>query len=93
MSTQQAYHLLEYSSTHYISFHTKMSEVPQESLRRHRQTLLPPKKDQSQKGLQSQQPNARKKPHYGALLSPGSGDLPSVQQKDKEKVCSFSLSI
>lgn len=62
-------------------------ETPQQSLRRHRQTLLPP-----QKGQPPQVPvPGSKKPDYGALLGPNSAELPSVKQRDKEKVCTFDL--
>lgn len=58
-----------------------MSDTPQQSLRRHRQTLLPP-----QNGLQ-QLATKSKNSNYDVLLGPNSSELPSVQQKDKEKVC------
>lgn len=56
-----------------------MNEVPQESLRRHRQTLQP-----GQKPRQPKQPSSNRA--YGSFLTPGSAELPSVQQKDKDKV-------
>lgn len=61
-----------------------MSRYPQESLRRHRQTLL--------SVPEQQQSNVRSKPSYGSLLTPESAELPSVQQKDKEKVSCFEVS-
>lgn len=52
-----------------------MAEAPQESLRKHRQTLLP------QNGAQ-----LSSKKSYGNLLTPDTTDILSVAQKDKDKV-------
>lgn len=61
----------------YSDISTGMDELqaPQ-SLRKHRQTLMPP---------DSNGGNGQKK-DYGQLAVPGQGELPSVTQKDKEKV-------
>ncbi len=52
-----------------------MAEAP-ESLRKHRQTLLP----------QTSTATLNNKKSYGNLLAPDSTDLLSVAQKDKDKV-------
>lgn len=54
----------------------KMAEAPQESLRKHRQTLAPQNGGHTLKQQKS----------YGNLLTPEGSDLLSVAQRDKDKV-------
>lgn len=70
---------MQYTASSPIFF-TKMDEVPQESLRKHRQQLTP------QIGTNGVEQFSSKK-SYGALPAPDN-ELPSVAQKDKDKACS-----
>lgn len=61
-----------------------MSAQQPQSLRKHRQTLVPPQDNNYNNNHGGREPQSKK--DYGQLTVPGQGELPSVTQRDKEKV-------